>query len=172
MDVSFHRTIAPALLDGRVHRTLILFQGADEALHFVDAGGAVIHARSVLILPVRKIVRKLITRLGSPRIQDMLSSRHPRCSVARWSSLTAAWRVTPPPPGAGSADIVIRRRSHPLAVPHWRSASWFPKPRNAQADEALGRRHRSMSDRTSIQSSSNRSNKHRNRSFGWRASPR
>jgi hypothetical protein len=38
--------IAPALLDGRVHRTLILFQGADEALHFVDARGAgLVHLR-------------------------------------------------------------------------------------------------------------------------------
>ncbi len=39
IDVTFDRTIAPALLDGRVHRTLILFQCADEALHLVDSRG-------------------------------------------------------------------------------------------------------------------------------------
>src|SRR5580704_11754137 len=70
-----------------------------------------IHACSVLILPVREIVRKLITRLASLRIQGTLSSRHPRCSVARWSSLTAACRVTPSPPVARSADTHIETGS-------------------------------------------------------------
>src|ERR1700733_7876487 len=63
-------------------------------------------------------------RRKTPTLPVALETTMPtRCSVARWSSLTAACRVTPSPPGARSADIVIRRRSHPRAAPHWRSLS-------------------------------------------------
>jgi len=80
IDVSFHRTVAPGSLDGHLHRTLILLQGANEALHFVDAGGGgLVHPR-VQRLDLGGFVRWYESSspgCASPRIQGKLSSRHP-----------------------------------------------------------------------------------------------
>ena len=38
IDVTFHRTIAPALFDRRLDCTLVLLQRAHKTLHPVDAG--------------------------------------------------------------------------------------------------------------------------------------